>query len=87
MTRQESAAVWRMVSRRCEKIDVKLELMSWLWEAVTAPGKGVESALESCLFLPLLALFPSPDKVFVKIAQLSAGDGWVSAVGGDVRAA
>lgn len=79
MTGQESPSVWGVVSRRCVKRDVKLGLMSWLREAVTAWGEGVES---SCLFLPLLASFPSPNKVLVNIAQLSTGHGWISAEGG-----
>lgn len=34
--------------------DVKSELLSWLWEPVTARGQGVESALlaSSCPFWP-----------------------------------
>lgn len=58
MTGQESPAVWGMVSGRCVKKDVKSELMSWLWEAVMAPGEGVESArlALSCLFWPRFLL-------------------------------
>lgn len=74
MTGQESPAVWGRVSGRSVKKDVKSEPKSWLWEAVTAAGKGVESAhlASSCPFWPRLIL---QTRVFVKISQPSTGDG------------
>uniref|UniRef100_A0A8U7N5Z5 Sodium/mannose cotransporter SLC5A10 n=1 Tax=Corvus moneduloides TaxID=1196302 RepID=A0A8U7N5Z5_CORMO len=64
---------WGRVAGRCvRRCQIRAAVSAVGTRHSSGPGCGVGS---SCLFLPLLASFPSPNKVFVKMPQLSAGDG------------
>lgn len=71
--RARQPCCWGRAAGRCvRRCQIRAAALAVGTRHSSGPGCGVSS---SCLFLPLLASFPSPNKVFVKMPQLSAGDG------------
>lgn len=71
--RARQPCCWGRGAGRCvRRCQIRAAVLAVGTRPSSGPGCGVSS---SCLFLPLLASFPSPKEVFVKMPQLSAGHG------------